>query len=619
MKLLLVLIGVTVLCGCRHIPGNGSNPKAIEQVVAGERTVVNASWWGFDSEDATAALQKAIDSKATKVIVPDMGKPWIIRPIKLRGNLELVFEPGVLVLAKKDEFKGIEDSLLSASGQSDMIIRGYGAVLRMRKKDYQHPPYQEVGQELGYRHGLRLWGCKRVVAEGLRIESSGGDGIYLGSGPRGACEDVVIRDCISHDNHRQGISVIDARNLLLENCVFSGTDGVGPSAGIDFEPNFPQQQLVNCVVRNCIFENNSGHGIFVRPPDTFNRKSEPISIRIENCVVRMDKSRMGGDGGMVVRVPGDDSPSGLIEFINCTSENTGYGGAKVYGPSTGNLKVRFVNCRWKNSRGTPVELDLTRPSTKKAGGVEFVNCTVYDTKAGPAVQLRTDKGGDYSHDIQGVIAVHNKTGAWMKLKPESVKLNLRVIDAINKGQAAQLSAGVFGRTMGPLTRSAKDQPGYDDESTFGDLWQTHDFIADLPKTWSFKLDFKDEGQKQKWHAVDIDDADWMPIHIGEWWEPQGNQYDGIAWYRVNFNVPADAPGPRLILTFGAVDTSAWIYLNGKNVGEFNQDGKGWEKRFEVAIGDAVKIGTNNLLAVRVWDISRYGGIWKSVKLAEAKE
>ena len=60
MKLLFVLIGVTVLCGCRHIPGNGRNPEAIEQVVAGERKVVNASWWGFDSEDATAALQEAI-------------------------------------------------------------------------------------------------------------------------------------------------------------------------------------------------------------------------------------------------------------------------------------------------------------------------------------------------------------------------------------------------------------------------------------------------------------------------------------------------------------------------------------------------------------------------------
>jgi len=105
-----------------------------------------------------------------------MNELWQVRPIFLRSNLELIFETGVVVVAKKDQFKGRQESLLSGNNQFDIIIRGYGAVLRMRKKYYQHPPYQEVGQELGYRHGLRLWGCKGVLAEGLRIESSGGDG-----------------------------------------------------------------------------------------------------------------------------------------------------------------------------------------------------------------------------------------------------------------------------------------------------------------------------------------------------------------------------------------------------------------------------------------------------------
>ena len=87
------------------VPGKGRNPEAVEQVAAGELTTANASWWGFDSEDATDALQGAIDSKAKKVIVPFMGEPWTVRPIMLRSHLELVFEPGVMVLAKKGEFK----------------------------------------------------------------------------------------------------------------------------------------------------------------------------------------------------------------------------------------------------------------------------------------------------------------------------------------------------------------------------------------------------------------------------------------------------------------------------------------------------------------------------------
>ena len=370
------------------VPGKGRNPQAVAQVAAGKLAVANAAWWGFDSEDATSALQAAIDSKAKTVIVPYMGEPWIVRPIRFRGNLELVFEPGVLVLAKKGEFKGRWDCLLTATDQSDITIRGYGAIL-MRKRDYRNPPYPENEE---WKHGIKLESCKRILIEGLRIESSGGDGIYIGMANRGMAgnEDIVIRDCVSDDNHRQGISVIDAKNLLVENCVFSGTEGTGPSAGVDFEPNDPEQLLVNCVFRNCLFENNAGHGMFVRAHDTVTADSPPISIRFENRISRMSVPGEGGDGGMVVRAPGDDGPRGLIEFINCTSENMGEVGANVYGHSTGNLKVRYVNC------------------------------TVYDDRAGPSVQILSG-GGDYRQDFIGTITVHNQYGARM-VKPRRLSM-----------------------------------------------------------------------------------------------------------------------------------------------------------------------------------------------------
>ena len=39
---------------------------------------------------------------------------------------------------------------------------------------------------------------------------------------------------------------------------------------------------------------------------------------------------------------------------------------------------------------------------------------------------------------------------------------------------------------------------------------------------------------------------------------------------------------------------------------------------EIGLGDAVKIGETNTLAVRVRDRTNYGGIWKSVKLIGEK-
>ena len=54
------------------------------------------------------------------------------------------------------------------------------------------------------------------------------------------------------------------------------------------------------------------------------------------------------------------------------------------------------------------------------------------------------------------------------------------------------------------------------------------------------------------------------------------------------------------------------------IGEHDIGDGGWDQRFEIPLGDAVKIGETNVLTVRVRDRGNYGGIWKSVKLVAAK-
>ncbi len=426
--------------------GDVGNPTAIQEVQSGKRKTADASWWGFDPQDATQSLQAAIDSGAKKVIVPYMGQPWIVRPIKLRSQLVLEFQSGVLVLAKQGEFKGRGDSLFSAVDQADITISGYGATLRMRKKDYQSSAYEKAE----WRMGLRIMGCQRVNVTGLRIESSGGDGIYIGSsGKNRWSEDISIRDCVCHDNHRQGISVISAENLLVENCVLSGTDGTAPEAGIDLEPDSPDERLVNCVIRNCVMEHNSGHAILVylKP---LTAESAPVSIRFENCLSRMGKAGMQAEdfvdpvmtgwAGMAVGAARDAGPQGLVQFINCTAENTGKEGAKVFDKSSQSVKVRFVNCNWKNcwvarhqDFGGPrvgVLLHLRRPKVVKSpGGVEFINCHLYHDAVGPALQYVDDHGGHEPHDITGQITVHRRHKLPATLGSPSNNVDLQIIDA----------------------------------------------------------------------------------------------------------------------------------------------------------------------------------------------
>ncbi len=407
---------------------NATNPEQAALAASGQLAVANAAWWGFDTQDATDAIQAAVDSGASTVVVPYMGAPWVVRPITLRGGLELVFEPGVLVLAKEGEFKGKGDSLFTANNVTDLVLRGYGATLRMRHADYMTNAYEPAE----WRMVLDLAGCARVTIEGLRLESSGGDGVYLGAGKVPYCKDVVIRDVVCHDNHRQGISVIGAENLLIENCVFSATGGTAPQAGIDFEPNHARERLVNCVVRNCQFESNQGAGVLLYTKN-LSGESEPVSLLVEDCVMR------GDEVGIAIGAANDSGPGGEVVFRRCVVEGPRHSGAYIYDKSANAYTVLFDQCHFKDTwreprrRGpnAPLLISLRRDTiTTRFGGVHFENCHVYDDEDRPALVVENDAGDAPAHELHGTVFVHSRHDAradYRSGKPESS--DLRVVSA----------------------------------------------------------------------------------------------------------------------------------------------------------------------------------------------
>ncbi|MFA0733684.1 MAG: hypothetical protein OGMRLDGQ_000184 [Candidatus Fervidibacter sp.] len=352
------------------------NEKAIEEVKQGKRKVAYASWWGFDPEDATEALQAAIDSGAPKVVVENMGRPWIVsRTINLRSNQEIVFEKGVIVEAKKGAFLGKGDCLFLAALQRNITIIGYGAVLRMRKLDYTQPPYEKAE----WRHALSIRSCENVRVFGLTLASSGGDGIYLGVAKRGVPNsNIHIKDVVCVDNYRQGISVISAENVLMENVVMRDTSGTPPMAGIDFEPNDPTEVLSNIVMRNCVVQNNSGDG-FAFYLHNLNSASRPISIRLEGC------RSIGNRRSVSISVGNskEKTVNGVIEFVDCKFEGSEGAGIYIAQKPPFGCKVRFVKCEisdaaLKQVTQSPIMFASARGNFEPIGGVEFIDCVVRD-------------------------------------------------------------------------------------------------------------------------------------------------------------------------------------------------------------------------------------------------
>lgn len=405
----------------------GSDADAVREVEDGTRDTANAAWWGFDAEDATEALQAAIDSGAKKVVVPYMGSDWNVTPITLRGDLELLLEPGVVVCAKKGAFKGKGDSLFSASNARDVSISGYGATLRMHKDDYQSEAYEPAE----WRSTLDFMGCSNIQLKGLKLESSGGDGIYLGSTEEQCyCKDIVIRDVVCHDHHRQGISVVSAVNLLIEDCVMSCTGGTEPEAGIDLEPNTEHERLENCVVRNCRMIGNTGAGILVYLK-AFTAESAPISVQFDRCLVQGGK-----DTGIGMGAIRDAGPQGNVEFSHCTVENNAGGGLYLYDKSPDSARVRFVQCAWKGgavdgdkpAEHSPLLLHRRRGAiAAKLGGIDFDNCYVVDDFERPALQVDADNAVPLT-DVQGAIYVRNPNGAHADIGGDPDNVALQVVE-----------------------------------------------------------------------------------------------------------------------------------------------------------------------------------------------
>jgi hypothetical protein len=245
------------------------------------REAVSAAWWGFDPADSTAFLQRALDCGAAVVLVPRMSSPWTCEDIYVRSRTTLILEDGAVLLARAGAFQRPTQSLLNILDADDVTVLGYGATIRMRRSDYWRPPYAR-GE---WRHTIQICGGNRVTVAGLTAELSGGDGVYLGRGAtRVTNTDVLLKDLVLRDHYRQGVSVITARNLTIENTEIGGTTGTPPGAGIDFEPNLPDDPVANCVLRRCRIHDNEGAGFqcyFIN----HDAASEPFDITLDRCLI----------------------------------------------------------------------------------------------------------------------------------------------------------------------------------------------------------------------------------------------------------------------------------------------------------------------------------------------
>jgi len=199
---------------------------------------LNANTAQFDHLDAY------FNAKGGFAGTPPAFYPWL-DGIQLPGdNFTLEMTSNTILRVQPNPFDSYR--LFVLYDRDNIVIRGGIFVGDRDKHDYS----QSVStNEWG--HLLQITGSKNVLIENMILKNATGDGLNVNSRnftyvPNyNQSRDIIIRNSIFDMNGRQGISVTDGKNILIENnqflnigvinSTFPHAARIGPWAGVDIE------------------------------------------------------------------------------------------------------------------------------------------------------------------------------------------------------------------------------------------------------------------------------------------------------------------------------------------------------------------------------------------------
>ncbi len=168
-----------------------------------------------------------------------------------------------------------------------------------------------------------------------------------------------------------------------------------------------------------------------------------------------------------------------------------------------------------------------------------------------------------------------------------------------------------------------------------------ELITPLEDEWQIWIDREDRGlwslQKKATNGDPI--LPWQSIQVGEFWEQQGYLYNGYAWYKTTFELPAEFEGRQIFLVLGGLGNKCQVFVNRKWASmecldpseqdaiqqQVSRDAPDYDESLRpynigpviLALSDygELNFGGQNLLSIYVINSRGPGGLWKPVWLA----
>jgi hypothetical protein len=295
-------------------------------------TFGNAGFGGDDTNVFQSALNNtAANGQALRIPAGS----YNISPISFPNNSQVVLDAGVTVTANPGF--GPLDKMLKITSQN-VSIQGAGAasvIFQMRKSEYVAEHSSDHSE---WRHCLDIEGASNVTISGISCNQSGGDGLYVADGTSGPSQNVTITNSVFDQNFRQGLSLISGVHIFVTDCYFTNTSGTAPEAGVDIEPNSPNNSVADVHITGSFTTGNAGAGLLISLWQ-LNGSSPNVDITVSNH--HSASNQLSG----YELTNNDASPNvqGNVLIQNSFSTNDGSYGAVGHGFDADGPAVVFQN------------------------------------------------------------------------------------------------------------------------------------------------------------------------------------------------------------------------------------------------------------------------------------
>lgn len=213
------------------------------------------------SIDYTEFIQRAINENEN-VEFPNF--PLLIndKGLRLRSNSNVYFNKDSKLLLKPSN-KGRYEMLLIKGVQN---LNLYNPTLIGDRKNH-------LGEQGEWGMGISVEDSDDIDIYNMNISDMWGDGLYVRTTRNETGGNLRVKYGSIDNARRNGISVISAKNTLLDSIQISNTNGHNPASGVDVEPNRKHIHVIKAVTLKNIFTyNNEKDGIVISLSNLINSK-----------------------------------------------------------------------------------------------------------------------------------------------------------------------------------------------------------------------------------------------------------------------------------------------------------------------------------------------------------